>query len=217
MRSMRLGGPESTPRTVSAPSVPAPSFGATWEELGREIRECTRCALHATRTNAVIYRGSPTPRVLFVGEAPGANEDRLGVPFVGRSGQRLDAAIAATDLRPDQVGVLNLIKCRPPKNVFDRTAATACRPYLDRQVAWLRPSILVSLGSHALHALDPTAPRILIAAGSPRPLGERTLFPLIHPAAALRSRALTERWRVDVTALGTWLAHPDSALAREPI
>jgi uracil-DNA glycosylase family 4 len=154
----------------------------------------------------VVYRGSLTPRVVFVGEAPGATEDRTGIPFVGRSGQRLDAAIAAAGLDSTEVGVLNLIKCRPPGNRFDRTAAQTCRPYLDRQLSWLDPSVLVSLGAHALAALDPGAPRVLLAAGRPRPCGNRSLFPLIHPAAALRSRALTERWNADSVALGRWLA-----------
>jgi len=154
---------------------------------------------------------------VFVGEAPGATEDRLGLPFVGRSGQRLDAAITEVAIPPDDVGILNVVKCRPPRNVFDRTAAATCRPYLDRQLALLDPPILVSLGAHALRILDPDAPRVLLAAGRPRPAGERVLFPLIHPAAALRSRALAERWRTDFAAFGRWLAPAGNAPAREPI
>jgi uracil-DNA glycosylase len=217
MRSMTMDGPEMTRAGASEPGSGPAAFGPDWSALEREIRGCVRCSLHATRTKVVIYRGSPTPRVLFVGEAPGATEDRLGVPFVGRSGQRLDAALAEAAIPADQVGMLNVVKCRPPKNLFDRTAAATCRPYLERQIALLRPPVLVSLGSHALQALDPTAPRVLIAAGHPRPRGARTLFPLIHPAAAMRSRALTERWRVDFAALGSWLANPEGALSREPI
>jgi uracil-DNA glycosylase len=163
----------------------------------------------------VIYRGSPTPRLLFVGEAPGAHEDRTGVPFVGRSGLRLDAAIRGVGLGPSDYGVLNLVKCRPPANRFDRDAGAACRPYLDRQLALLRPSILVTLGANALHALDPAAPRVLLAAGHARPWDGRTLFPLIHPAAALRSRAMAERWRSDFSALGSWLQRSGSTPARE--
>jgi len=152
---------------------------------------------------------------VFVGEAPGAAEDRLGLPFVGRSGKRLDAAIAEARIPPDEFGILNLVKCHPPKNRFDRMAAATCRPYLDRQIELLRPSILISLGAHALRSLDPGAPRVLLAAGHPRPLDGRVLFPLIHPAAALRSRAMTERWRSDFAALGTWLARSDVTPSRQ--
>jgi uracil-DNA glycosylase len=204
-------GPESS-ATHRTPTV---GFSAEWDDLERTIRACRRCPLGATRTNAVVYRGSPAPRIVFVGEAPGANEDRLGVPFVGRSGQRLDAAIAEAGIGPSEFGILNLIKCRPPKNRFDRAAAATCRPYLDRQLDLLRPAILVSLGAHALRALDPRAPRVLLAAGHPRRLEGRALFPMIHPAAALRSRALAERWRADVAALRTWLTLPHPVFARE--
>jgi DNA polymerase len=129
------------------------------------------------------------------------------VPFVGRSGQRLDAAIVHLQLTPPEFGVLNLLKCRPPNNRFDRDAAQTCRPYLDRQIALLAPQVLVTLGSPALHALDPAAAPILRVAGQPRTGPYGPLFPLIHPAAAMRSRRMTERWNHDVDALGHWLAH----------
>jgi uracil-DNA glycosylase len=161
--------------------------------------------LGSVRTQAVVYRGSLAPWLVFVGEAPGAAEDRAGLPFVGRSGRRLDAAIAAIGLREDEYGVLNLLKCRPPQNRFDRSAARTCRPFLERQLTLLEPSALVSLGASALHGLDPDAPPMLRAAGTPRPLGPRTLFPLIHPAAALRSTRLAERWTADVAGLRDWL------------
>jgi len=178
---------------------------AAWERLSTEIRECTRCRLHATRTQAVVYRGSLRPRVLFVGEAPGAAEDREGRPFVGRSGKKLDAAIASLGLGAEEFGVLNVVKCRPPGNRFDPVAERTCRPYLDRQVALLRPEVLVTLGAHALRALAPGAASVLTSAGTALPGSDPPLFPLIHPAAALRSRRLTERWDRDVHGLGAWL------------
>lgn len=182
-----------------------------WEALAAEIRACRRCDLSATRIQAVVYRGSLAPRVVFVGEAPGAQEDRTGLPFVGRAGQRLDAAIDRTGLRPSEFGVLNLIKCRPPGNRFDRTAAKACRPFLDRQLALLRPQLLVSLGAWALRTLDPTAPPVLRAAGTLRPGGPPAVFPLIHPSA-VRSRRLAERWSLDVDRLTEWLLHSSKPL-----
>jgi uracil-DNA glycosylase len=183
----------------------SPGPADAWANLTREIEECRRCDLHRTRTHVVVYRGGRTPRVVFVGEAPGAEEDRTGLPFQGRSGQRLDAAIETVGLGASEFGILNLIKCRPPANRFDPRAAVACRPYLDRQLSWLRPERLVSLGAHALRALDPSAPRVLIAAGTPRLTSRGPLFPLIHPAAALRSRRLVGRWTADVAGLGRWL------------
>ncbi len=154
----------------------------------------------------MVYRGGLSPRVVFVGEAPGAAEDRTGLPFVGRSGRKLDAAIERLGLASDEFGVLNLLKCRPPENRFDPRAAATCRPFLDRQLAFLRPSLLVSLGAHALRALDPRAPPILRAAGVPRTGGPVPVFPLLHPAAALRSRRWAERWDRDLVELGAWLA-----------
>jgi uracil-DNA glycosylase len=200
-------GVDSAPGSRSArpPDVPAPRDPA-WPLLVREIQTCTKCPLHRNRTHAVVYRGGGSPRIVFVGEAPGAEEDRVGLPFVGRSGRRLDAAVETLGLRDSEYGVLNLIKCRPPRNRFDPAAARACRPYLDRQLDLLRPGILVTLGARALSALDPAAPRVLLAAGTPRAAGKYRIFPLIHPAAALRSTTLAGRWSHDVAALKTWLA-----------
>jgi uracil-DNA glycosylase len=152
-----------------------------------------------------VYRGSLAPRVVFVGEAPGVLEDRTGTPFVGRSGRRLDTAIERLGLERSEFGVLNVLKCRPPGNRFDRSAARTCRPYLDRQLALLQPEVVVTLGASALRAFDPRAPPILTVAGRPRPSVAWRLFPLLHPAATLRSRRWAERWERDLAALGAWL------------
>ncbi|MGA8304011.1 MAG: uracil-DNA glycosylase [Thermoplasmata archaeon] len=192
--------------TSSAEAGYASPIADAWRKLSDEIRSCQKCRLHETRTQAVVYRGSLAPKILFVGEAPGVAEDREGIPFVGRSGQRLDAAVARIGLSAEEYGVLNLLKCRPPENHFDRAAARTCRPYLDRQVRLLSPRVLVTLGSPALHAFLPDAPPILRSAGRPRSTSSRPLFPLIHPAAAMRSRRMAERWAHDVDALGRWLA-----------
>jgi len=165
----------------------------------------------------VVYRGSRLPRIVFIGEAPGAEEDRLGVPFVGRSGRRLDAALLTIGLPPDEVGILNLIKCRPPENRFHIGAARSCRPYLDRQLALLHPLALVTLGAHALAAIDPTAPRILQCAGRPRRVPGWELFPMIHPAAALRSARMALRWNEDIDRLGSWIPTLSGRIAREPL
>jgi uracil-DNA glycosylase family 4 len=174
-----------------------------WDALTRRIRRCTWCHLAKTRTQAVPYRGSLLPRVLFVGEAPGTEEDRTGVPFVGAAGRVLDQGIARLGLAEGDVGILNVFKCHPPGNVFDRTAARACRPHLERQLSLLEPKVLVTLGAHALRWFDPGAPPISRAAGTPREWRGRPLLPLVHPAATFRSRVYAERWKGDLERLAT--------------
>ncbi len=189
----------------------SPSAGTerAWRKLSREIRACRRCPLGSFRTHAVVYRGSLAPRIVFIGEAPGAEEDRRGIPFVGRSGERLNAAIRTLGLVADSFGVLNVLKCRPPGNRFDRSAARTCRPHLDRQLALLHPEVVVTLGAHALRSVDPTAPPVLMAAGKPRGPSAPSVFPLIHPAATFRSRQWSERWARDLAALGDWYRSRD--------
>jgi uracil-DNA glycosylase len=183
------------------PAARARAFAA----LSEEIRLCTRCSLSQSRIHAVVYRGSLTPRVVFVGEAPGASEDREGVPFVGRSGRLLDRSIERLGPRLGAYGVLNVLKCRPPANRFDRAAAETCRPYLDRQLELLAPRVLVPLGAKAWSALVPDGGPILTAAGAPVRIRQRWAFPLLHPAAALRATRWRERWDRDLLALGRWL------------
>jgi DNA polymerase len=153
----------------------------------------------------VVYRGGSFPWLVFVGEAPGAKEDQEGVPFVGRSGRVLDDAVRSLGLPDGATGILNVLKCRPPGNRFDRRAAATCRPFLDRQLDLLRPSLLVSLGASALRTLDPKAPPVLRASGRWRKGPRGPLFPMLHPAAALRSTRLKERWEHDVRALARWI------------
>ncbi len=177
-----------------------------WEALSAEIAACHRCPLARTRTHVVVHRGSLRPTVLFVGEAPGAEEDRTGVPFVGRAGRRLDEAIARLGLGAGEYAVVNTVKCRPPSNRFDRRAADACRPFLARQVAFLDPRVIVPLGAPALAAFRPDLLPVTRAAGRPSRWRDRSLFPLLHPAAGLHSGRFRERWTRDVGSLGRWLA-----------
>jgi DNA polymerase len=194
---------------IATPDSTLPILGPadpTWRSLTRTIRACTKCHLAATRTRAVAYRGATHPWVVFVGEAPGVEEDRQGLPFVGRGGRVLDRAIADAGLDDQEYGIVNVLKCRPALNRFDPAAAAVCRHYLDRQLELLRPRALVSLGRTALRALDPLAPPMLQSAGSPRSWGGHPLFPMIHPAATFRSRRMGARWRTDTAKLSAWLA-----------
>ncbi|HUU85550.1 MAG TPA: uracil-DNA glycosylase, partial [Phycisphaerae bacterium] len=118
------------------------------------VKTCTRCELHQNRTQTVFGVGSARPRIVFVGEGPGVEEDRQGIPFVGRAGQLLTRMIAAMTLTRDQVYICNVVKCRPPGN---RTPSEPemrfCAPFLYRQLAILRPTVIIALGRPAAQTL----------------------------------------------------------------
>ena len=119
----------------------------TWESLLAECCECTACELHKTRTNCVFGTGSTSAKILFVGEAPGDNEDKTGTPFVGRAGKLLDQFLFAVDINRDDVYIANILKCRPPQNRDPLPAEEdACIDFLRRQVRLLRPKVIVCLG-----------------------------------------------------------------------
>jgi uracil-DNA glycosylase family 4 len=128
--------------------------GADWAELQARVAACTRCALSSTRTQTVFGVGSRQAQWLIVGEAPGAEEDRQGEPFVGRAGQLLNAMLRAIGLSREQVFIANVLKCRPPGN-RDPSAAEAaqCLPYLEQQIALLQPKLLLAVGRIAAQNL----------------------------------------------------------------
>ena len=119
----------------------------TWESLLAECCKCTACELHKTRTNCVFGTGSTSAKILFVGEAPGDNEDKTGTPFVGRAGKLLDQFLFAVDIKREDVYIANILKCRPPQNRDPLPAEEdACMDFLRRQVKLLRPKVIVCLG-----------------------------------------------------------------------
>jgi len=124
------------------------------EKLADEVRNCRKCKLGSLRTNAVPGEGSPNPRIMFVGEAPGADEDAQGKPFVGRAGKLLDKVIAACGLKRSDVFIGNILKCRPPENRDPRPdEIISCLPYLQQQIEILNPEVIVALGAHAARTL----------------------------------------------------------------
>lgn len=164
----------------------------------QQVKNCTKCVLHEQRTKTVFGAGSVRPDIVFVGEGPGADEDRQGVPFVGRAGQLLTRMIAAMGLTRDQVYIANVVKCRPPGNRTPTDAeAAACCPYLYRQLAILRPKLIVALGRPASQLLLQTTKPIGKLRGEfhdfPPPglahldLSPIKLMPTFHPAYLLRS------------------------------
>lgn len=131
------------------------------ENLAEEIRQCRQCGLGSSRTNAVPGEGNPNARIMFIGEAPGADEDAQGRPFVGRAGQLLDKIIVACGLKRGDVYIGNILKCRPPENRDPRAdEIIACLPYLQRQIELIKPEIIVALGAHAAKTLLDTTKSI---------------------------------------------------------
>jgi uracil-DNA glycosylase family 4 len=164
------------------------------EALGDEVRQCRRCGLGSSRTNAVPGEGSPRARIMFIGEAPGADEDAQGRPFVGRAGQLLDRIIAACGLKREEVFIGNILKCRPPENRDPRPDEIVnCLPYLQRQIETINPDVIVALGGHAAKTLLNTVKPIgqmrgqfqEYYAGIGRP--PIKLMPTFHPAYLLRN------------------------------
>ena len=158
--------------------------------LSAEVAACTRCGLHECRSRTVFGVGDRNARWLLVGEAPGAEEDRQGEPFVGRAGKLLDSMLHAIGLARGQVFIANVLKCRPPDNRVPAPAEVAqCLPYLERQIALLRPSIMLALGSVAAHNLLATDVPVGRLRGHVHAFGS-SRTPLIvtyHPAYLLRS------------------------------
>jgi len=161
------------------------------DEIAAEIRSCTLCPLHKTRTNAVPGEGPADAKIMFIGEAPGREEDIQGRPFVGPAGRYLNQLLALAGLSREQVFITNIVKCRPPGNREPRSEeAAACRPYLDGQIATICPRVICLLGRPATMALlDPSATMSRIH-GQTFERDGIVYIPLYHPAAALHNQRL---------------------------
>lgn len=181
----------------------APEAIKELEEIDRQVSKCTKCDLGSLRTNAVPGEGNTSTLIMFVGEAPGADEDAQGRPFVGRAGQLLDKIIAACGLKRSDVWIGNILKCRPPDNRDPRPEEIiSCLPYLQRQIELINPKIIVALGAHAAKTLLDT----------PKPIGQLRgifheylpgighkpikLMATYHPAYLLRNYSPDNRRRV---------------------
>jgi uracil-DNA glycosylase family 4 len=185
-------------------------------EVYREASVCTKCPLSETRTNVVFGSGDADADLMFVGEAPGAEEDRQGLPFVGRAGALLTELLQGIDLTRDQVWITNVLRCRPPGNRDPQPLEIeSCQPYTYRQVELIRPRVLATLGNFATKLLTGSRVGITKVRGTPqvREIGERTVFlmPLLHPAAALRTPALVDTLREDFAKLPELIEGPPAA------
>ena len=158
-------------------------------EISQDLGDCQRCPLHATRNKMVFGAGDPDADLMFVGEAPGGDEDRQGVPFVGRAGQLLTKIIAAMGKTRDQVYIANILKCRPPGNRNPEPGEIAtCSPFLDRQIEAIQPKVICALGSFAAQTMLKTKTPIGKLRGRAHPYNDfSVLVPTFHPAYLLRS------------------------------
>lgn len=169
-------------------TIPSPS---TLEELHRVMVRCTRCDLFLSRTQVVPGAGNPRARVLFVGEAPGAQEDRRGIPFVGASGRLLDAMLEGAGIEREEVFIANVVRCRPPENRNPRAREIrACAGWLAEQIRLIEPEVVATLGRFALQHFIPDGKITRLQATVQEvAYGDSALriFPLLHPSAILRS------------------------------
>jgi uracil-DNA glycosylase family 4 len=176
------------------------------EKVAGQVTVCTKCRLCSTRKHAVPGEGSITARVMLVGEAPGEQEDNQGRPFVGAAGKLLTELLESIGLRRDDVYITNVVKCRPPNNRPPRKdEAQACRPYLERQIALMRPRVICPLGNSAIHGLMKTEESVTGLHGIPFEVDSVTYFPLYHPAAALYTFSLKKVMEEDFKKLGALL------------
>jgi DNA polymerase len=185
------GGPAARARIVFDPStVAAPQNQDEWDRLAAEVRVCTRCALHRGRTQTVFGVGKRDAQLLVIGEAPGADEDRQGEPFVGRAGQLLNAMLRAIGLPRGEVYIANVLKCRPPNNRDPQPAeASACTPYLSRQIALVKPRAILAVGRIAAQWLLQSGEPIGRLRGRVFRFGDSgtPLIVTYHPAYLLRT------------------------------
>ncbi len=186
------------------------------QHIAQEVQTCTRCPLHVGRTKAVPGAGPATARIMFIGEGPGYNEDRLGLPFVGAAGKYLDELLALAGLQRDDVFIGNVIKCRPPQNRDPQPdeVQTCTTAYLYRQIEAIDPPVIVTLGRFSMSLYMPNE-RISRIHGQPRRINGRLIVPMMHPAAGLhqpKNKVLIEE---DFRQLPTILAQAEAEAEAE--
>jgi len=182
------GYPVSIVKPAAAVAAsPEPTAAMSLEEIREEMGDCRRCKLWQSRTRLVFGSGNPKARLMFIGEAPGAEEDKQGEPFVGEAGQLLNNLLHKLDLNRQEIFISNVIKSRPPGNrtpMADEIAA--CRPFLIQQIEAIRPQIIVTLGGVATHALLETKTPISRLRGKWQQWQGIAVMPTFHPSYLLR-------------------------------
>lgn len=187
---------------------------AVLEAIAQEVRTCTDCELCRGRTHAVPGVGNSFARVMLIGEGPGFNEDKVGLPFVGQAGKLLTDLLDQAGLTREEVFITNVVKCRPPGNrdpLPDEIAA--CSQYLDRQIDIINPDVIVTLGRFSMSRWF-KGERISQIHGKPRKFDNRLIVPMYHPAAALHQRAILPDIQADFRELPVHLAKVEEERAK---
>ncbi len=179
------------------------------EAIERRISACQRCRLATGRNQIVPGDGDADAELMFIGEGPGANEDKQGHPFVGQAGKLLDRLLAEIGMTRADVFVTNVVKCRPPNNRDPESdEIAACEPYLEEQLRGIRPKLIVPLGRFAMNYFLPSA-KISRAHGRTALVGNWLIFPVYHPAAGLRQKKMLATLREDFLAIPALLAEAE--------
>lgn len=191
------------------------TIAAGLAEIAAEVNCCTACELHKGRTRAVPGEGPVNAEIMFIGEAPGRNEDQQGRPFVGQAGKLLEQLLGEIGLTRGDVWIGNVVKCRPPENRDPRPEEiAACAGYLERQIALLEPSLIATLGRFSMEKFFPGA-KITRVHGQAKRDGKRVLIPLFHPAYILRNQAAMPDAVQDIQKLPRLLARLEEVLREE--
>ena len=185
------------------------------DELREQVESCRRCPLCDGRTQTVFGVGNPHARVMFIGEAPGKNEDLQGEPFVGAAGHYLNELLGCAGLRREDVFIANVLKCRPPGNRDPRPEEIqTCTPFLREQTRTIDPEVLVTLGKFSTQFVLKTQVGITRLHGRVQRAGKFLVFPIFHPAAALYDGAKREAMENDFVTLGQLLHQLDEQKAQ---
>jgi DNA polymerase len=162
------------------------------EQVASEVVVCVRCPLSETRNKAVPGEGPANAQIMLIGEGPGFHEDQSGRPFVGNAGSFLNELLASIGMKREEVFICNVVKCRPPGNRDpEPNEIKACQEYLDRQIELINPQVIVTLGRFSMARWFPDA-KISHIHGKPKKVGDRTIVPMYHPAAALHQPSLKQ-------------------------
>jgi uracil-DNA glycosylase len=179
------------------------------KEIAAEVSTCPLCDLCKTRTKAVPGEGNPHAKIMFIGEGPGYHEDKQGRPFVGPAGQFLDELLASINLKRADVFITNVVKCRPPNNRDPLPAEIeACDPYLERQIAAIKPKVIVTLGRHSMAKFFGTE-KISVIHGRARKVDGYLCIAMYHPAAGLHQASLKDTIRADFKKIPTIIAEAE--------
>ena len=168
------------------------------QDFYEQIKDCQKCALAASRTQVVFGDGNPHAEIMFVGEAPGFHEDRIGKPFVGAAGKLLDQLLGEIGIERRDIYIANVIKCRPPQNRDPRAEEIeACKPYLLKQIELVRPKIICTLGNFSTQLLLGRKVGITKVRGQAFDRESYVVVPMLHPAAALHRESMLEAVKGD--------------------